>query len=42
MNAWVESAHAIMAAQNAGRPFSYYDQSLPVWQRRPWVRVHGG
>lgn len=34
IEAWVQSAFAVMAAQNAGRPFSYYDQTLPVWQRR--------
>lgn len=34
MNAWYESACAILAAQNARRPFNYYDQTLPVWQRR--------
>lgn len=32
--AWAASAAAIIAAQNAGRPFSYYDQTLPEWQRR--------
>lgn len=32
--AWQASAAAIIAAQNARRPFSYYDQTLPLWQRR--------
>jgi hypothetical protein len=32
--AWAASAAAIIAAQNAERPFSYYDQTLPEWQRR--------
>lgn len=39
--AWIESAAAIIAAQNARRPFSYYNQTLPVWQRRGRPTNHG-
>lgn len=38
---WYASACAIMAAQNAGRQFCYYDQTLPVWQRRGRPTNHG-
>lgn len=31
---WQASAAAIIAAQNARRPFNYYNQTLPLWQRR--------